>query len=128
MSILRAAWTICAKDLRIYRRDRMGMLLGFALPAALVLVFGFLMSFLFSSDSGGGMGKAELWVTDEDGSEESRAFITALRGSDLLSVRPRVDAAGAPTEQALDAAALRQRRCRVEADGGATTGHYSTSL
>ena len=77
MTLLRTAWTVCAKDLRIFTRDRMGLMLSFALPAALVLVFGFLMSFLFSSGGEGGMGKAELWVADEDGSEESRRFVTA---------------------------------------------------
>lgn len=108
MNLLRSAWTVCAKDLRIFARDRMGLLLSFALPAALVLVFGFLMSVLFSSESGG-MGKVELWVTDEDGSAESRSFLLALRGADLLAVRPRADEAGALTEPALDAAALRAR-------------------
>jgi ABC-2 type transport system permease protein len=108
MKVLRAALTICAKDLRIFTRDRMGLLLSFALPAALVLVFGFLMSVLFSSDNGG-MGKVELWVVDEDGSEESRSFLVALRGADLLSVRPRVDEAGVLSEKSLDGAALRAR-------------------
>ncbi len=107
MSIFRSALTVAAKDLRVFARDRIGLLLGFALPTALVLVFGFLMSLLYGED--GAMGKVEIWVADADGSEESRALLAALRRSQMLVVRPRVGADGAPEEQARDADALRER-------------------
>jgi ABC-2 type transport system permease protein len=101
MSTLRAAFAVAAKDLRIYARDRVGMLLGFALPAALVLVFGFIMTFVMGSD--GVMGRAELWVADLDGSERSRAFVADLRAAQTLRVRPRLAEDGSPAETAPDA-------------------------
>ncbi len=105
MRLWRATRAIAAKDLRVYARDRVGLLLGFALPAALVLVFGFLMTVMFGQD--GGMGRAELWVSDLDGTEESRAFVADLRAAATLSVRPRLGEDGAPAEEAPELAALR---------------------
>lgn len=105
MKLLRTALAVAAKDLRVYRRDRIGMLLGFALPAGLVLVFGFIMTFVMGED--GAMGRAELWIADRDGSAASRAFVADLRESEVLRVRPRLDQDGAPSEAAPDAAKAR---------------------
>lgn len=105
MSVLRAALAVAAKDLRVYLRDRVGVLLGFALPAGLVLAFGFIMTFVMGED--GVMGKAELWVGDRDGSERSRAFVADLRAAQTLRVRPRLGADGEPAEDAPDATRAR---------------------
>ncbi|MDA1260771.1 MAG: hypothetical protein O3A20_09140, partial [Planctomycetota bacterium] len=70
MRPLRAAFAVAAKDLRVYARDRVGMLLGFALPAALVLVFGFIMTFVMGGE--GVMGRSELWIADLDQTDASR--------------------------------------------------------
>ena len=108
MGILRSALLVARKDLRIYARDRVGLLLGFALPAALVLVFGFLMSFLYGEE--GAMGRAELWVTDLDRSEASKAFVLDLRSADTLTVRPFFPPEGFPTELSVE-----QLRTKIQA-------------
>jgi ABC-2 type transport system permease protein len=90
VNLFAASWWIARKDLRLFFRDRTGMLLGLLLPVALVTVFGMVMKFAFGG--GSGMPKVELWVVDDDGSEPSRAFVAALRDSAMLAVRPRPDA------------------------------------
>ncbi|HKB16634.1 MAG TPA: ABC transporter permease, partial [Planctomycetota bacterium] len=87
MNLWKATWTIARKDLRIYFRDRTGMLFGFALPLVLVTVFGFVMKFAFGNE--GGLSKTTLWVADLDGSKTSAAFVEALRGASTLRVQPK---------------------------------------
>ncbi|TWT51293.1 Inner membrane transport permease YbhS [Rubripirellula amarantea] len=90
MSLLSSAWIIAKKDLRVYFRDRMSLLLGFLLPIVLVTTFGFIMG-----QAGGGNGqmpKVALWVSDRDQTETSEAFIDALRGSEMLRILPSTDA------------------------------------
>ncbi len=95
MNLLHATWTLARKDLRLYLRDRTGMLLGFGLPVVLVLTFGFVYKMAFGRQ--GGMTTTTLWVADLDQTDTSRAFLSALRANNMLSVRPRAgeDAAGA---------------------------------
>lgn len=90
MNLFGASWWIARKDLRLFFRDRTGMLLGLLLPVALVTVFGMVMKFAFGG--GSGMPKVELWVVDEDDSEPSRAFVAGLRDAGMLAVRPKPDA------------------------------------
>jgi ABC-2 type transport system permease protein len=83
--MFRTAWRLACKDFRIFFRDRTGMLLGFALPIALVAIFGFIMGAL----GGGGMGDdgvsaVEVAVLDEDVSPASATFVQALRESTLI--------------------------------------------
>jgi ABC-type Na+ efflux pump permease subunit len=89
MSVWRATWLIVSKDLRSYRRDRTGLLLGFVLPLALVTVAGFIAKFAFGG--AGGMPRVTLWVCDADQSPASRRFLQGLRGVGMLQVRPRDD-------------------------------------
>jgi ABC-2 type transport system permease protein len=96
--MLRAAWQLARKDLRIFFRDRTGMLLGFALPIALVGIFGFIMGAL------GGKGDKDLSpievaVLDEDVSPASATFVQALR--DSPSVAPVFAKEGAFTRDEL---------------------------
>ena len=87
---LRSAWRLARKDLRLYVRDRSGLLLGIALPLMLVLVFGFVSKVAFGG-GGGGMGRTTLWVLDRDDTAASRGFVAALRSVDLLRIRPDTD-------------------------------------
>ncbi len=99
------AWTLARKDLRIYTRDRAGMLLGLGLPIVLATVFGAAMGSMGGGDS---IGRVELVVEDRDRSAASRALVEALGRSkglrlDVLdpaasddSARERVAAGDAP--------------------------------
>ena len=70
--LLRAAWQLTVKDLRLYVRDRTGLALGFLLPLGLVGVFGMIMGHV---GGGGGMtARVELAVADEAGDEASAAL------------------------------------------------------
>ncbi len=97
MSVWAAAVCMVRKDLRVYFRDRTGMLLGLLLPIALVTVFGMVMKFAFGG--GSGMPRVALWVADQDDSDGSRRFVTALRDVSMLSVRPRQDQDPATAEE-----------------------------
>ncbi|MBK8099459.1 MAG: ABC transporter permease [Planctomycetes bacterium] len=99
MNLWSAAAAIAGKDLRVYFRDKTGMLLGFLLPIALVTVFGMVMKFAFGGD--GGMPKVQVWVVDEDGSDQSRKFVDGLRAVGMLSVAPKAEAAATVTGESL---------------------------
>lgn len=100
MKLFAASLSILKKDLRLYVRDRTGMMLGMLLPIALVTVFGMVMKFAFGGDSG--MPKVELWVADEDGSEASARFVDSLRELAMLAVVPKPDAAPVSAQAARD--------------------------
>ncbi len=93
-----AAFALAWKDLRIYFRDPIGLLLGFLLPIVLVTIFGFIMGAAF-----GGSGPAPrvtLYVVDEDGSEASQSFLATLKKADMLRVRPRAGESALTAERA----------------------------
>ena len=92
MNLFKASWTIARKDIRIYFRDRTGMVLGFGLPIVLVVAFGFIYKMTFGSQ--GGMTRTELWVADEDRTAASDSFVARLRASDMLRVQPGKDEEG----------------------------------
>lgn len=87
--MLRTAWTVAAKDLRLFLRDRVALLMSFALPIVLATVFGAAMT----SMMGGGDGAARVAVgfEDLDGSPESRALLAELQGQASLKVELRAD-------------------------------------
>ncbi|MBN2473224.1 MAG: ABC transporter permease [Pirellulales bacterium] len=87
MNLLRTACIVARKDLRLYFRDRIGVLLGFLLPIVLMTVMGFIMKYAFAGTQA--MPPATLWVADEDGSKTSRRLIELLREGDVVQVRPR---------------------------------------
>lgn len=78
---MNAVWTIAMKDLKLLARNR----------AAFFWVLGFpiLIALFFGSISGGGGRRAPLPVaiTDQDGTEYSRAIAERLRKSDALKVK-----------------------------------------
>jgi ABC-2 type transport system permease protein len=97
VSALRAAWLLAQKDLRLFVRDRIGLLLGLVLPIVLLIVFGYVMQIAFGG--GGKLPKVTLWVADEDRTDASRRLVEELRRTGMLSVQPRADApATAPAE------------------------------
>ena len=87
--MISAAIELAKKDLKVYFRDPVAWLLGFMLPIVLVTIFGFLMGAVWGG--GGPAPRVDLYVVDEDQTAKSRAFIDALRSSDMLRVRPRKD-------------------------------------
>ena len=109
MSLFSTARTLAHNDLRLFFRDRTGMLLGFLMPAALVTIFGYLMGLMGGESGASPMSRTAIWVADADQSEQSQAFVAALRHSDLLSVRPRLDESGALAEEQRSAEVLRQQ-------------------
>ena len=87
MTVWKAIWLMVGKDLRVYGRDRAALLLGFALPIALVTVAGFIAKFAFGG--AGGLPRVTLWVCDSDRSTVSSQFVEALRSVEMLEIRPR---------------------------------------
>ncbi|TWU59928.1 Inner membrane transport permease YbhS [Rubripirellula tenax] len=88
MNWLRTTWLIARKDLRLYFRDRMALLLGFLLPISLVTVFGFVFGQGNGSDV---MPRVSLWIADKDQTDASANLIESLRSSEMLRVMPNVD-------------------------------------
>ncbi len=78
------AWTLCKKDLRIYSRDRVGLLLGLGLPLVLAFVFGGAMGAM--GGGGDGMIRAKLYVEDRDQTDASRELVEALQAQDGLRI------------------------------------------
>ena len=87
MKLLKDAWLLTQKDLRVYVRDRSALLLGFLVPIALVTVFGWIMTYAFGGSSG--MPKVTLWFVDEDGTPRSQAIVESLRSSEMINLRPK---------------------------------------
>lgn len=81
---MRAVWLLVAKDLRLFVRDPVALLLAVLLPIALVTVFGTIMSNV--GGGGGGMPRVDVAVLDLDDSEDSRAFVAAFSDADGIEV------------------------------------------
>lgn len=80
MNVLDTILQLARKDLALFFRDRVALLLALVLPIALATVFGSAMS----SMSGGGGGDApriEILFQDDDDSEASRAILAGLESS-----------------------------------------------
>jgi ABC-2 type transport system permease protein len=82
--MLRTVLLLVGNDLRLFFRDRVAVLLGFALPIALVGIFGFVMGAIGGGGGDGGVQAVDVAVADEDGSPASAAFVAALRDSGLV--------------------------------------------
>lgn len=81
--MIRAALLMLAKDMRLFVRDRVALVLAVALPIVLVSVFGMIMS---NMGGGGGMPTVEASVLDLDHSEASARFVKALAQSDAVDL------------------------------------------
>jgi len=82
---------LARKDLRVYFRDRVAVLLGFGLPIALCTVFAGAMGAIGGDDS---VGRIELVLEDLDQSDASRALVAELGAAKGL----RLDVLEAPAE------------------------------
>jgi len=91
---VRAAWLICAKDLRARLRDRSALLIGVVVPLALAFIFNVIFSGI-----AGGSGVISLGVADADHGTASQAFtqqvLPAVRSSGLITIRTEPSAARA---------------------------------
>lgn len=79
---MRAIIILATKDLRLLWRDRMGLFWVLVFPLVYALVFGT----IFSGGPKGG-GKMSVAVSNQDGSDASRAFVERLKQSASLDVR-----------------------------------------
>ncbi len=80
------ALILARKDLTLFVRDRVGLLLGLGLPLVLATVFGAAMG-SFAGEGGGPMPRAKLYVEDLDRSPASRELVAELEASEGLRVR-----------------------------------------
>jgi linearmycin/streptolysin S transport system permease protein len=88
---VRAAWLICAKDLKARLRDRSALLIGIVVPLALAFIF----NLIFSGISGNS-GVISLGVVDADHGAASQAFtqqvLSAVNRSGLITLRTEATA------------------------------------
>ncbi len=84
--MIQNAWTLAMKDLRMYFRDRMGLVTSLLVPIALVTVFGWIMAYAFGG--GSGMPKVKIWIVDEDQSPRSQLVEKTLRDSSMIECLP----------------------------------------
>jgi ABC-2 type transport system permease protein len=92
--MLRTAWTLARKDLVLFFRDRIALLIMLALPILLATVFGSAMKGMLGS-GGDAPKKVTLLFQDDDGSAASAALRGALEGTGGLRVVDTDDARGA---------------------------------
>lgn len=109
MKLTSAAWSLARKDLRLFFRDRTGVLLGFLLPISLVTIFGYIMGMMTGGGGGGPMPRATVWVADADQTEKSAAMVAELRKSKMLRLRPRLSEDGTLIDEPRDAETLRKQ-------------------
>ncbi len=79
---MRNIWVLFLKDVRIFLRDRPAVILTFAVPAVLILIFGT----IYSNDGGSGVGSVNLLVVDEARTAESKRLVEAIRDEELFDV------------------------------------------
>jgi len=79
---LGTAWILCAKDWRLFLRDRTALLLSLALPMFLTTLFAAAMG----GFGGGGVGRVHLLLEDLDNSARSQGFVRELEKNPSLRV------------------------------------------
>lgn len=77
-------------------RDRMALLLSFALPCAMFTVF----AMIFGGQSGGSTSKMKILVVDRDQTAASKAMVDSLKSMDKLAI---IDASVFPDDPAIQA-------------------------
>lgn len=82
--MLRKIWDVAAKDLLQLRKDRMALIMMFAVPLMLMAILG--SAFSGFSNTGPTV-TATLPVVDRDGGALARALVTALRHTPALTVQ-----------------------------------------
>lgn len=86
--MLNTILTLMGKDLRLFFRDRVAVMLTLLLPVLLATIMGSAMSSMMGGGGGGsgGLPQVTLLVQDEDHSEASAKLIEALGGGDGLRI------------------------------------------
>ena len=95
----RRLWAMARKEAIQLRRDARSMILAFAVPVALLLFFGYAITWDLKD--------IPLAVRDEDRTRQSRELVAALEGSGYFSVREHLDSRAAIDDR------LEHRRGRV---------------
>lgn len=90
--MLRTSIQLAIKDLRIFVRDKTGLMLTLVLPIVLASVFGAAMGGMSGGGGGGGMKAMALLVQDLDQTEASQKLVANLKVADGLSVSISEDA------------------------------------
>lgn len=80
---MRAIVSMALKDLRLLFRVRAGLFFTFVWPVIVAVLFGY----VFSGQSGAVSRALPVAIVDEDGSDESRAFVEHLRASGDFAVQ-----------------------------------------
>ena len=90
MTMLRKVWVVAAKDLLLLSKDRMALLMLFAVPLLLMSLLGAAFSGFSST---GPTVTATLPVVDHDGGLLARTLVSALRHTPALTVQMHSDEA-----------------------------------
>ncbi|MFT7679929.1 MAG: ABC-2 type transport system permease protein [Planctomycetota bacterium] len=95
--MLNTILTLIGKDLRLFFRDKVAVMLTVLLPVLLATVMGSAMSSMMGGGGGGGgaLPKVRLLIQDDDHSEASAKLIEALQGGDGLRITLMEEARGA---------------------------------
>ena len=100
--MLRKVWDVAAKDLLLLSKDRMALLMLFAVP---LLLMGILGAAFSGFSSTGPTVTATLPVVDYDGGPLARTLVSALRHTSALTVQIDRSALLQPTRSTLNATA-----------------------
>lgn len=92
---------LIAKELKLFRSDRRGVLMGVVTPIAIAAFFGF----LFSGSGREDTARIPVLVVDSDGSGVSKAVVSGLAADKLLDVKPADETAARHTVRRGKAAA-----------------------
>ncbi len=93
--MLHTSIQLAIKDLRIFARDRTGLMLTLVLPIVLASVFGVAMGGMSGGGSNGGIKDLALLVQDMDKTETSAKLVAGLQVADGLKVTLSEDARAA---------------------------------
>ena len=80
---MRSILTMAIKDLKLMRRDWVGMFFIIGFPVLMGVFFGLIAG----SFSGGGAGSLEIGVVDKDESAMSKKFVESMQKNDNVDVR-----------------------------------------
>ncbi len=107
------------KDLKLFRSDRRALIVSFAIPAVLAMIFGFIFR-----GSKSGPAHVRSRVVDLDGSAGSRRLVDALAANPLLAARPatRVEAEDLVRRGKFDVAIVLPERFVARAAAGERPG------
>jgi ABC-2 type transport system permease protein len=111
MGALRPVSAVAVKDLRLLTRDGSAMFFTFIFPMMVALFFGF----IFGSRGGGGGGKMDVALVNEDGGPASVAFAKDIADDDALSITSEGGDAKSPHPLSLDEGKNLVRKGRASA-------------